>query len=277
MINLMYCGNSKVFDGLLISLLSIVKKTKEPVHAYVLTMDLTDVDTKFTPINSKQIKYLETMIKEYNPDNNITSIDVANIFKETMGKNKNMYSMYTPYCMLRLLSDLVPEIPDKIIYLDTDTVCNKDINELFKIDISDYEYGAVLDYLGKIFMRFRAKKYINSGVLLLNMNMIRKTKLFEKCRYLCMNKKLGFPDQDALNMAATKKLILDAKFNRQRKTKKDTVVQHFCNGITFKYLIPTVYKVKPWEIERVRKVLKINIYDDVLNDYQRRIQELNNN
>lgn len=276
MINVMYCGNSKVFDGLLISLLSMVKNTKEPVHAYVLTMDLTDVDEKFTPINEKQIKYLDNMVKEYNSNSLVTSVDVAGLFKQEMGQNKNMFSMYTPYCMLRLFADMISDIPEKIIYLDTDTVCKGDIKELYEVDVSEYEFGAALDYLGRFFMRYKAKKYTNSGVLLLNMEMIRKTGLFKKCRDLCQNKKLGFPDQDALNMMATKKLILDEKFNRQRKAKDNTIIQHFCNGVTFRYVIPTLYKIKPWHVEKVRNVLKIHIYDDILDEYQTRIKEFNN-
>lgn len=277
MINVMYCGNSKVFDGLLISLLSMVKKTKEAVHAYVLTMDLTEIDPKYTPINDKQISYLLDMVHEYNTDSLVTKVDVKELFMQEMGNNKNMYSMYTPYCMLRLLADKIDVIPDKILYLDTDTVCKEDVKELFDIDVSNHEYGAALDYLGWFFMRFRAKNYINSGVLLLNMKMIRETNLFGKCRELCLTKKLGFPDQDALNMLVKKKLVIDSKFNRQRKAKDNTVIQHFCNGLTFKYIIPKLYKVKPWEVEKVRNVLHIHIYDDLLDEYQQRMKAFNNN
>ena len=70
-------------------------------------------------------------------------------------------------------------------------------------------------------------------------------------------------------------LVIDSKFNRQRKAKDNTIIQHFCNGITFRYIIPTLYKVKPWQVEKVRNVLKIHIYDDLLDEYQQRIKEIN--
>ena len=44
MINLMFCGNYKVIDGMIISLLSIVKYCKKPLNIFVLTMDLQEMN-----------------------------------------------------------------------------------------------------------------------------------------------------------------------------------------------------------------------------------------
>ena len=63
-INLLYCGNEKVFDGLLISLLSMTKYTKIPIHVYVITMDLQELKEDYKPLNQNQIEYLEKMIEE---------------------------------------------------------------------------------------------------------------------------------------------------------------------------------------------------------------------
>ena len=56
MINLMFCGNDKIYDGLLISLLSIVKYNKEPLNINVITVDLSDIDEKYTPITEAHRK-----------------------------------------------------------------------------------------------------------------------------------------------------------------------------------------------------------------------------
>ena len=66
MINLMFCGNDKIYDGLLISLLSIVKYNKEPLNINVITVDLSDIDEKYTPITEEHRKELEEVIKPYN-------------------------------------------------------------------------------------------------------------------------------------------------------------------------------------------------------------------
>ena len=44
MINLLFTGNDKIFEGLSISLISIIKHCKEPLNVCVLTMDLSDIN-----------------------------------------------------------------------------------------------------------------------------------------------------------------------------------------------------------------------------------------
>lgn len=58
------CGNYKVFDGMLIELLSLVKYTKNPVTLYLMTMDLTEYNEKFIPVGEKEKNYLEEILKQ---------------------------------------------------------------------------------------------------------------------------------------------------------------------------------------------------------------------
>lgn len=34
-----------------------------------------------------------------------------------------MGTRFTPCCMLRLYADRIPELPDRLLYLDTDVLC----------------------------------------------------------------------------------------------------------------------------------------------------------
>ena len=68
MINLMFCGNSKVFDGMIISLLSIAKHTKEALNVFILTMDLRSIDENYKPVNENQVKILEKIVKDKNEE-----------------------------------------------------------------------------------------------------------------------------------------------------------------------------------------------------------------
>ena len=127
-----------------------------------------------------------------------------------------------------------------------------------------------LDYYGKWFFKNKKIKfnYINSGVLLLNLKKIRETKLLKRARQMCQNKKMFMPDQSSLNKLSLSKKIEKRKYNEQRKLKKDTVFQHITTSFR---LFPLFHKVtiKPWDIEKVHKRLKIFEYDDILLEYEK--------
>ena len=76
MINILFCGNDKIFDGLLTETLSILMRTttKTPFCFYVFTMDITRVDPKYTPISDQQIDFLDKITKKYNPQNQVDQV-----------------------------------------------------------------------------------------------------------------------------------------------------------------------------------------------------------
>lgn len=127
-----------------------------------------------------------------------------------------------------------------------------------------------LDYYGKWFFKNKKIKfnYINSGVLLLNLKKIRETGLFKNARKMCTNKKMFMPDQSSLNKLAVNKKIEKRKYNEQRRLHKNTVFQHFTTSFR---LFPIFHKVtiKPWDIDKVHKGLKIFEYDDILERIQK--------
>lgn len=266
MINLLYCGNDKVFDGLMISLLSAAKNTKEPLRAYVLTMNLSDINEKYQPLTEQHRKYLENMIREYNSQSSVVLLDITDIYKSSMLNSKNLKNHFTPYAQLRLFADLLHEIPVKIIYLDTDTIVNGDIKELYKISVADYELACVDDLYNWLNpYRWKVKHYFNSGVLLLNMKAIRRTKLFKNARELVANKKMISPDQDALNFLVKKKLVLPERFNAKDRYYKEIIVHHFCNVRRKHHFF---FRVKPWMVDLVKE--KMSAYNELLDEYLER-------
>ena len=262
MINILFAGNRKVFDGMMISSLSIVKHTKCPINVFCMTMTLTELNEKFVPISNEQSKYLEKIYKDVNEKSTFTLLDMTDLFKREMINSVNIKSHFTPYAMLRLFADMLDSIPDKIIYLDTDTIINNDLQQLYDIDVENYEIGCVRDV-------YRiSRTYFNTGVLLLNIKKIKETGLFAKAREMCLNKKMLYTDQAALNKCSTKKLILPLKFNAKDKYFKEIVVHHFCN-VRKRFF----HRIKPWEVELVKE--KMNAYDDILDEYIERKAKLN--
>ena len=273
MISIMYAGNSGMFDGILISALSTVRYTDAQIHVFLLTMDLTDKDAMFTPINESQRKFIEGIYKSANAKSIVEIIDVGDLYRSTMLNSPNSKTGYTPYSFLRLFADRLPQLPDKVLYLDADTVINGDIEPLFNTDIDGFEYAAVLDHYGKWFMGYH---YINSGVMLLNLPEIRKTGLFRQSLALCGAKRLFLPDQTALHRLTKAKYILPTKYNEQKRfNKPDTVIQHFTKTIIWLPYFHT-RTIKPWQPDLVSKVLT-DRYDDLLSEYKIKKEEFEEN
>ena len=61
--NILLCGNEKVFDGALTELISICNKTKENINCYLFTADLIRIKPEYKPINEEQIEFLNKVIK----------------------------------------------------------------------------------------------------------------------------------------------------------------------------------------------------------------------
>lgn len=232
---------------------------------YVFTMDLTEINPKFEPLHEGQVKYVENLMKEVNSESKITLFDITKQFKEELIDSVNLKNHFTPFAMMRLFADEFDEIPDKIIYLDTDTMANRDLSLLFDQDIEDFEIACVKDaYNWASPSRWKCMKtYFNAGVLLLNMKMIRETKSFEKARNLCRYKKMLYMDQDALNRSITKKKMLPLIFNSKDKYYPEIVVHHFCNvrkkGNWF-------CRLKPKDIELVKQ--KMSAYNEIFDQFE---------
>lgn len=264
MMNLLLCGNKKVFDGALTELISITNKTKEPITCYIFTMDVSRINPEYTCIEDEQIEFLNKVVKSKNEDNQVIKKDVTDLYEKEFGKCKNEGAYCTPYTLLRLLADLIPEMPEKLLYLDIDMMANDDISKLYNIDISEYEYAAVREKYGSWIIR---RDYINAGMLLLNMNKIKETGLLVKARDLIKTKKMLFADQDAIFWSTTKKLLLPRIYNEQGKfNKKDTVICHFAKRLLW-LPYPHTENYKQWQVEEVHKVLKCYAFDEDLEEY----------
>lgn len=262
--NILYCGDSKITDGLIISVLSILKYEKGTLHIYILSMNYLDK----LIIEDKVIKVLDNLVKDTNKNSFVKLIDVEYLFNKEL-PYANLKTNFTVYCMLRLYADLV-DLPEKILYLDNDVVACSSFRKFYDTDITNYLVAGVRDFYGKYFYSKNKIKrdYLNSGVLLLNLKLIRSKNTFKKCRKLCAKRKMLLPDQSALNKYCKPKLILKRKYNEQHALKKDTVFRHFTT--TFKF-IPyfRLQKVKPWDVERMHEVLKYHEFDDILNNYKK--------
>lgn len=107
--------------------------------------------------------------------------------------------------------DMLPEY-NTVLYLDCDVLVRADIDELFRLRMPEKTLcGAASDYLGYrssshlIHQLFQLKlpyryRYFNAGVLLMNLEEMRKTGFTEQCLQIMRKGPLKWQDQDVLNL-----------------------------------------------------------------------------
>ena len=118
-----------------------------------------------------------------------------NIINTDISKYKNIF-VHTHVSKTACLKFDIPNLLnlDKVLYLDGDIIVRKDLKDLYKKDISNYYLAAVRDMGGELGQHFNTtigvEKYFNSGILLLNLDKIRRENLSKQFIEI----KLAHPD-----------------------------------------------------------------------------------
>ena len=145
--NILYCGDKNIEDGLIISVLSLLKNVRTNLNVYVLTINSNTWN--LSGVTDKCIAILDSKMKLVNKENTITKIDITKIFEKEIPV-RNMKTRFTPCCMLRLFADEVSDLPDKILYLDNDVICRQDCQEFYNQDMEKYEIARNIRLLWKM-------------------------------------------------------------------------------------------------------------------------------
>ena len=159
-------------------------------------------------------------------------------------ENKLRCDYFTLTIYYRLfIPEMFPEY-DKGIYIDSDVVIEGDISKLYNMDLGDNTIGACMDNSIKDIeplvkyvqgaVGVKMEEYINSGMLLMNIEEMRKRKFSAK--FLELLNKYHFdsvaPDQDYINAICNGKIKYlneewDAMPNDQRKELENPKIIHY--------------------------------------------------
>lgn len=208
------------------------------------------LDPNFSDKSKEQINTLKV---EYNC--NINFINMNNCFS----------NLDVPASWYRLLvAKFLPETIDKCIFLDDDIYVRTDLNDLYNIDLTDNYIAGVLAtsyyvYADKHHCNIlnipSTKQYINTGVIVYNLKLLRKDNITQKFIELSDNNWPSY-DQDVMNVICYGKIkILPPKYN--------VMIKHlFINDIRLydlytkeeieeaknnPYLIHFIDEQKPWQ------------------------------
>ena len=103
--------------------------------------------------------------------------------------------------MLRLaLPEILPE-EDRVLWLDVDTICNRDVTELIRTDLD----GCYVGMAEEPIRSRRPFRYYNAGVMPMDLEKLRDGTYLELIRYV-NSREMDFPDQDVLNLLCQTKI-----------------------------------------------------------------------
>ena len=158
-------------------------------------------------------------------------------------------------CLKYYLPDILPL--ERVIYVDSDTIIGDCLSDLDSTDLEGNLLGGVIsggmykflsskeDYFG-----YKSGKYINSGVLLMDLKKLREFNFFEKTSKAnqILKNELKFADQDIINYLLKNKIKnLEDRFNIMTLYSQDggSISQKIDQGKNG--ILHFIGDVKPWQ------------------------------
>ena len=225
------CDNKYAkYAGVVIT--SVLKNAdkNDDLHFYILDGGISN-DNKNKILSLSSIK-----------DCNIYFIDIdENIFSDFKKITTHKYISLPAYYRLKMPS-LFPNL-DRIIYFDCDVIVEKDLKDLFNIEMGEASLAGVLD-IKKVLQKTNPT-YTNSGILVMDLKNMRKQNLEAKFfEYAKKNlDKIVCGDQEIINKVCKGEIQnIDSKWNVQ--------ISNFSNRSDYTkhpYIVHFIGKNKPWQ------------------------------
>lgn len=198
--NIAFTSSDEYAQYMGIALLSLLDNNKKVTEINIYILDAN--------ISMKNKEFIKQISKKYN--RNIYFLDKMAELKRLVDKYNLPYfrENYNPY--FKIFPHILNLNVDKLLFLDSDLIINKELSELYDMDITNY-YCAVMPEISAYFgygddeeVIHMNKYYYNTGVILWNLKKYNQDNYFQKLldaknKY---NKRLRLADQSLLSIAA---------------------------------------------------------------------------
>lgn len=203
--NILYCIDETKKDYsrfLWVSILSLLENNKdEDIHIYVITTKLEDE-------NKKELERIVTSYNKtikFSTNSEIIPKNIKDIlYKWGHRPIAVYYRLFFNNCF--------PEIKDRLLYFDCDTIINKNLSKFYNVDFGENIIAGQFDIPMTRYIHKKAwldvDSYINSWVLLFNVPKFIEIDLFEKIEYANRNYTIIEVDQDYINIIFKWKILL---------------------------------------------------------------------
>lgn len=166
--------------------------------------EIWNIKVIYENLPHKNIKKLNEFMKKYSSTIEYIKIDRGQLEKFKVGEGTHLTSIV----FARLFIPEILKNEDRAIYLDCDLIVLKPLEKLYNMDLDGKSIGVIPD--GKKDQKSSLKRleldneriYFNAGVMVMDLEKLRKNKKFEKAMEFCKNpdRELKLNEQDALNI-----------------------------------------------------------------------------
>ena len=216
MMNIAYAFNHYYLEPTLISVFSLLraKNTGRPVALHLLVEeDLTE--EQLSPAFKMAACFGNCRVSVFYPQKIFQHVFRADgtSCAPAEGIQVSFFRLY--------LSKVLPD-QDRCLFLDSDLIVRKDLSSLYDTDMDRACFAGVTDPLGRAESQrdrmrdhgVRKGRYINSGVLMMNLSRLRRTGLDD--RLLARANETAYPylDQDVINFTCPEEIqLLPKRYN----------------------------------------------------------------
>ena len=209
-VNVLLCSSELYAKYMSVTIASIIEFSNDNRNYDILIFN--------KEIKDETKERIKQMVKE-KTNISVRFVKVSGILADYGYNYRDGYSEESFY---RVLAPYILANYEKILYFDSDVVVNRDIAELFDVDINNYYCAAARDpdaimnckkhnmgrdvYIKEVMGLSNEEDYIQSGVLLLNLSKIRDEIKIEKVLQVASSPKLTWGDQDAINILFQNKI-----------------------------------------------------------------------
>lgn len=199
-VHLVYMSDKKYLPYMMVSLHSaIINKNKNTsYHVHVLAKDLTNEDIK----KLKELEQADVQIS-------VCQTKELNLDSAHLGR----FASFAPALQKVFIAGYLKNI-NKVLYLDADTIVQKDLTSVYNTNLDNQYIAAVKDGLMYQFPEHIAELglkerdfYFNSGVMLLNLKEIRERNIERRAVTYFNTHNEIFGDQDILNVVVGQKVL----------------------------------------------------------------------
>lgn len=208
-IHVAFCVNDDYIPYIIVTCISIMENnTSNNITIHIFIDSISDKNKKAFNENLEKYKNAKLVIHTVN-DSSLKGL-------------KDSWSIYAWYRIL--IPQLLPDSINRILYLDADIIVKDNLEELFHINMDNKSIASTIDietFNDETFIRCKykkEKKYICSGVLLMNLDYWRDNNLTNKIISWAKenNDLIKFPDQDTINyICQDTKILLPLRYGIQ--------------------------------------------------------------